>query len=120
MTCFWTAAATWSSVRVETPLASETSATWSVSGTGTPFDVLDLHGGRGEAGPAAVAAMLEQPEIPHYLLSLGLVKPRDVVERRLSVVDASRRNAVFVARIQNGPTYVVKQAVPRSAGTLQH
>jgi Ser/Thr protein kinase RdoA (MazF antagonist) len=64
--------------------------------------------------------MLEQPEISHYLLSLGLVKPRDVVERGLTVVDASRRNAVFVAATADGSAYVVKQAVPTSVSTLAH
>jgi Ser/Thr protein kinase RdoA (MazF antagonist) len=64
--------------------------------------------------------MLEQSEIPHYLLSLGLVKPSAVVEEDLTVVDASRRNCVFIATTRDGPTYVVKQAGPRSAPTLDH
>jgi Ser/Thr protein kinase RdoA (MazF antagonist) len=64
--------------------------------------------------------MLEQSEIPHYLLSLGLVKPRAVLEEDLAVVDASRRNCVFIATTRDGPTYVVKQAGPRSAPTLEH
>jgi Ser/Thr protein kinase RdoA (MazF antagonist) len=62
--------------------------------------------------------MLEQSDIAHYLLSLGLVKPRDVVEEGLSVIDASQRNCVFLASTRGGPTYVVKQASPRTAGTL--
>jgi hypothetical protein len=35
-------------------------------------------------------------------------------------VDASRRNCVFIATTRSGPTYVVKQAGPRSALTLKH
>jgi Ser/Thr protein kinase RdoA (MazF antagonist) len=64
--------------------------------------------------------MLEQSEIVHYLLSLGLVKPNAVVGGDLTVVDASRRNCVFIATTRAGPTYVVKQAGPRSARTLVH
>jgi Ser/Thr protein kinase RdoA (MazF antagonist) len=64
--------------------------------------------------------MLEQSDIAHYLLSLGLVKPRAVVEEDLTVVDVSRRNRVFVATTRAGPTHVVKQAGPRSALTLNH
>jgi len=64
--------------------------------------------------------MLEQSDIAHYLLSLGLVKPQDVIEEDLSVVDASRRNCVFLVATSDGPTYVVKQATPRSARTLAH
>ena len=54
--------------------------------------------------------MLAQSDIAHYLLSLGLVKPREVVEEQLTIVDASRRNRVFLAALRGGPTYVVKQA----------
>jgi Ser/Thr protein kinase RdoA (MazF antagonist) len=64
--------------------------------------------------------MLEQSEIPHYLLSLGLVKPSAVLDEDLAVVDASRRNCVFIATTSAGPTYVIKQAGPRSAPTLEH
>ena len=64
--------------------------------------------------------MLEQSDMAHYLLSLGLVKPRDVVEEDLVVVDVSRRNCVFIATTRDGPTFVVKQAGPRSADTLAH
>jgi aminoglycoside phosphotransferase len=64
--------------------------------------------------------MLKQSDIAHYLLSLGLVKPRDVVEEDFTVVDASRRNCVFLAGTRAGPTYVVKQARPRTAHTLAH
>jgi Ser/Thr protein kinase RdoA (MazF antagonist) len=67
-----------------------------------------------------LAEMLEQSDIAHYLLSLGLVKPRDVVEEGLRIVDASRRNCVFLATTRAGPTYVVKQASPRSAPALEH
>jgi Ser/Thr protein kinase RdoA (MazF antagonist) len=64
--------------------------------------------------------MLEQSDIAHYLLSLGLVKPRAVVDEELTVVDVSRRNCVFLATTRAGPTHVVKQAGPRSAETLDH
>ena len=64
--------------------------------------------------------MLAQSDIAHYLLSLGLVKPREVVEENLEIVDTSRRNHVFVAAVRGGPTYVVKQAGPRTAPTLSH
>ena len=64
--------------------------------------------------------MLEQSDMAHYLLSLGLVKPRDVVEEDLVVVDVSRRNSVFLASTRAGPAFVVKQAGPRSADTLAH
>jgi aminoglycoside phosphotransferase (APT) family kinase protein len=64
--------------------------------------------------------MLQQSDIAHYLLSLGLVKPRAVVDEELTVVDMSRRNCVFVATTRAGPTHVVKQAGPRSALTLDH
>jgi Ser/Thr protein kinase RdoA (MazF antagonist) len=80
---------------------------------------LDLDSVCREAG-AGLREMLEQSEIAHYLLSLGLVKPRAVVEEDLTVVDASRRNCVFIATTRAGPTYVVKQAGPRSARTLEH
>jgi aminoglycoside phosphotransferase (APT) family kinase protein len=68
----------------------------------------------------SLGEMLEQSDIAHYLLSLGLVKPRDVVEEGLTIVDASRRNCVFLAAMRGGPTFVVKQAGPRTASTLAH
>ncbi len=64
--------------------------------------------------------MLAQSEISHYLLSLGLVKPRAVVDEGLAVVDASRRNCVFLVTTAAGPTFVVKQARPGTAATLAH
>ena len=64
--------------------------------------------------------MLDQSQIGQYLLSLGLLKPRAVVEDGLTVVDASRRNCVFIVTMRSGPTYAVKQAGPRSAATLEH
>ena len=54
--------------------------------------------------------VLDQPDVAHYLLSLGVVKPRDVIDDGFTVVDASRRNRVFVATTRSGPTFVVKQA----------
>ena len=56
----------------------------------------------------------------HYLLSLGLVKPRAILDEELVVIDASRRNAVFIASTATGPAYVVEQAVARHAPTLAH
>jgi len=64
--------------------------------------------------------MLTQSGTAHYLLSLGLVKPSDIVEEEFSVLDASRRNAVYVAAGHRGPTFVVKQARPHTAATLVH
>jgi Ser/Thr protein kinase RdoA (MazF antagonist) len=64
--------------------------------------------------------MLKQADIAHYLLSLGLVKPRAVLDEEISVVDASRRNCVFLVAVRSGPTYVIKQASPRTARTLAH
>src|SRR5512144_2670343 len=64
--------------------------------------------------------MLAQADVAHYLLSLGLVKPSAIVEGELTVLDASRRNTVFVASARTGPAYVVKQAGARSAATLAH
>ena len=55
--------------------------------------------------------MVEQSDIAHYLLSLGFVKPRSVIEEELTIVDVSRRNSVFLATTRAGPTFVVKQAV---------
>jgi aminoglycoside phosphotransferase (APT) family kinase protein len=64
--------------------------------------------------------MLTQSGVAHYLLSLGVVKPGAIVEGELSVLDASRRNAVFVAAATTGPTYVVKLARAETVATLAH
>jgi aminoglycoside phosphotransferase (APT) family kinase protein len=61
--------------------------------------------------------MLEQSDIAHYLLSLGLVKSRDVVEEDLTIRDVSRRNCVFLATTRTGPAFVVKEG---TAPTLAH
>jgi aminoglycoside phosphotransferase (APT) family kinase protein len=53
--------------------------------------------------------MLEQSDVAHYLLSLGVVKPRSVIDDGFTVVDASRRNRVYLATTSSGPTFVVKQ-----------
>ena len=53
--------------------------------------------------------VLEQSDVAHYLLSLGVVKPREVIDDGFAVVDASRRNRVFLATRRSGPTLVVKQ-----------
>jgi aminoglycoside phosphotransferase len=62
--------------------------------------------------------MLTQSSIAHYLLSLGIVKPSAVVDDEISVLDASRRNAVFIAAARTGPAFVVKQARAQTAATL--
>ena len=64
--------------------------------------------------------MLDQSEIVSYLLSLGVVKARDAVADHLSVVDASRRNSVFVVASRGRPTFVVKQAHRDVASGLEH
>jgi len=64
--------------------------------------------------------MLDQSQIAYFLLSLGVIEPRAVVEDGLTVVDTSRRNRVFIVTTPSGPTYAVKQAIPRSAVALQH
>jgi Ser/Thr protein kinase RdoA (MazF antagonist) len=64
--------------------------------------------------------MLTQSGIADYLLSLGVVKPRAVVEDGLVVKDASRRNRVFIAGGRTGAVHVVKQAEVRSGHTLAH
>jgi aminoglycoside phosphotransferase (APT) family kinase protein len=64
--------------------------------------------------------MLEQSDVAHYLLSLGVVKPRSVLDDDFVVVDASRRNRVFLATTRSGPAFVVKQATAGNASTLAH
>jgi aminoglycoside phosphotransferase (APT) family kinase protein len=64
--------------------------------------------------------VLEQSDIAHYLLSLNVVKPRAIVDEDFTVVDASRRNCVFLARTQSGPTFVVKQAMSGDGSALAH
>jgi aminoglycoside phosphotransferase (APT) family kinase protein len=65
-----------------------------------------------------VAAALEHSQVAHYLLSLGLVNPRAVIEEDLTISDVSRRNTAFLATTSHGPTYVVKQAGAGTADTL--
>jgi Ser/Thr protein kinase RdoA (MazF antagonist) len=67
-----------------------------------------------------LAEMLGQSDIAHYLLSLGLVKPQAVVEEDLTVIDASRRNSVFVVATRRGPAHVVKQGDLGTRRTLAH
>jgi aminoglycoside phosphotransferase (APT) family kinase protein len=64
--------------------------------------------------------MVEQSDVAHYLLSLGVVKPRDVVEGDFAIVDVSRRNCVFLVTPPSGPVLVVKQAAPGTAEFLEH
>src|SRR3954466_12512963 len=67
-----------------------------------------------------VTSWLEQSQVAHYLVSLGLVNPRAVIAEDLTVSDVSRRNAVFLAASSRGPVHVVKQAVPGTTETLAH
>jgi aminoglycoside phosphotransferase len=67
-----------------------------------------------------VTTWLKQSQVAHYLLSLGLVNPRAVIEEDLTVSDVSRRNAVFLVTSSRGPTHVIKQAAPGTAETLAH
>jgi aminoglycoside phosphotransferase (APT) family kinase protein len=62
--------------------------------------------------------VLEQSDMAHYLLSLGVVKPREVMDEGFTVVDASRRNRVYLATTSAGPTFVVKQASEPGAPSL--
>lgn len=64
--------------------------------------------------------MLQQSDVAHYLVSLGIVKPRAVVEDELAIVDASRRNRVFVVSTGQDRAYVVKQAGSRGEASLAH
>jgi aminoglycoside phosphotransferase (APT) family kinase protein len=64
--------------------------------------------------------VLEQSDIAHYLLSLGVVKPRSVVDEGFTVVDVSRKNCVFIATTRAGPTFVVKQAPSNGGSGLSH
>jgi aminoglycoside phosphotransferase (APT) family kinase protein len=64
--------------------------------------------------------MLEQSDIAHYLLSLSVVKPQAVIDEDFRVVDASRRNSVFLATTSSGPTFVVKQALSGDGSSLAH
>jgi aminoglycoside phosphotransferase (APT) family kinase protein len=65
-----------------------------------------------------LSAVLEHSQVAHYLLSLGLVNPRAVIEEDLTVTDVSRRNTVFLATSARGPSYVVKEPGPAGAATL--
>ena len=56
--------------------------------------------------------MIAQAEVAPYLLSLGLLEPRAVVDGELTITDGSHRNRVFVATTRAGPTYVLKQGDP--------
>ena len=118
VSCFCTAAPACSRLADRDLRVSETSAMWSMSGTSVPFLGLTCTVGCGEAAPRV--RMLEQSDIAHYLLSLGVVKPRAVIEEDFAVVDASRRNCVFLATTSSGPTFVVKQAPPAYAAPLAH
>jgi len=65
-----------------------------------------------------LAPVLEHAQVAHYLLSLGLVNPRAVIEEDLTVTDVSRRNTVFLATCSAGPSYVIKEAGLAGTDTL--
>jgi aminoglycoside phosphotransferase (APT) family kinase protein len=64
--------------------------------------------------------VIEQSDIAHYLLSLGVVKPRAVIDDGFTVADVSRRNRVFVVTTQSGPAFVVKQRAASGDTALAH
>jgi len=64
-------------------------------------------------------AVLEQSQVAHYLVALGLVNPRTILEEQVTVVDASSRNSVFVATVPDA-TLVVKQAAYGKDESLAH
>jgi aminoglycoside phosphotransferase (APT) family kinase protein len=68
---------------------------------------------------------LSQSDVVPYLVEEGVLKNSAIADRRLRVVDASRRNQVFVVTSEHSPAYVVKQprtrddlAVAREAAVL--
>src|SRR3954454_12427007 len=63
--------------------------------------------------------MLEHRDVAAYLLSLGVLRAADVVSGDLAVIDASRRNAVFLCTAA-GVTHVVKQDARRDGRALAH
>ena len=70
--------------------------------------------------------MLSQSDVVPYLLDGGVIQSSAVVHGRMRVVDASRRNQVFVVTSEKSPAYVVKQprsrddpAVSREAAVLR-
>ncbi|MEN3281017.1 MAG: hypothetical protein V7607_2157 [Solirubrobacteraceae bacterium] len=64
--------------------------------------------------------MFEQSDVAQLLLNLRLVDPRAVGEEDLTIIDASRRNTVFVATTRVGPAYVVKQVRSSQPAALAH
>src|SRR5689334_23531850 len=92
VTCFCTAAATFSRSPIGTSWAIDTMATCSVRGTGRsntctataryPRILIPRHLDRLAKGRARSRRdmMLDQSQIAHYLLSLGVLEPRAIVE----------------------------------------
>jgi aminoglycoside phosphotransferase (APT) family kinase protein len=66
-----------------------------------------------------MAAWLDESKVVHYLLGLGLVNPRLVLDDDLVVTDVSRRNAVFLVTTSRGPTLVVKQGGRDASDSLR-
>ena len=95
---------------------SETSATWSVRSTGTPF----ARPGLTAAAERLAAGKCSNSQTSPTISSRSGLSSRGRRERGLTVVDASRRNCVHLATTRPGRTFVVKQASPRTASTLAH
>ena len=65
--------------------------------------------------------LLTEQEVVPYLLKRRLIDPKAVVEGEVTVVNASRRNRVFKVISEQGPCYLLKQAVDREAtATVAH
>src|SRR3954453_22621923 len=61
---------------------------------------------------------LKQSQVAHYLVSLGLVNPRAVVEEDLVITEVSRRNTVYLVTSSEAEAYVVKQGAAATAAAL--
>jgi aminoglycoside phosphotransferase (APT) family kinase protein len=63
--------------------------------------------------------MIAPQDVVPYLLARGLLGPEAVVDGGVRVVDASRRNHVWQAVCETGPSFVIKQGrTPEGAATL--
>ena len=58
-------------------------------------------------------------DLVHYLLERGLLMPESVVNGRLTVVPAARRNNNFSVVCTGGPSYFVKSLLPSAAQGLE-
>jgi Phosphotransferase enzyme family len=55
--------------------------------------------------------MLNQSEVPHYLLQRDFITAASIVDEDLRVVEASRRNRNFKVIAERGPSYLLKQGL---------